>query len=354
VNVIGDLNLLVALRALLEERSVTGAGVRIGMGQPAMSGALARLRRHFDDELLLRVGRRYELTPLAQQLLPLVQDTVELAERTLEVRTGFRPESSRRTFTLTVSDYALATVVDLLVTSIRGRGCEVHLDVELLPPSSDAGVVRVLQLRRDVLVLPLGHVTHGRTQRLYSDDIVCVADKDNPKLDGDKVSLDMLAVLPHATAQAEQSLLGPAYRRLTELGIEWNSVLRIASAITLPQVVVGTDLIALVPRRVAEMFSCGGRTLIAALPFEADLTEVMHWHPSRDDDPGHRWLRSMVRRAALEIKDGATATGRDLPVPSALPPSDAGMPHYERCRCGSGRSAGGVSALRRREPDAGS
>ena len=75
-----DLNLLVPLRALLEEVNVTRAGERIGMSQPAMSAALAKLRRHYRDELLVRVGREYELTPLARSLLPTIQRSMPAVE----------------------------------------------------------------------------------------------------------------------------------------------------------------------------------------------------------------------------------------------------------------------------------
>jgi DNA-binding transcriptional LysR family regulator len=301
--------MLVALQALLEERNVTLAGTRIGMGQPAMSAALARLRRHYDDKLLLRVGRHYELTPLAQRLLPLVQETVELADRTLKVSTRFDAHTSTRTFTLAVSECALATIVGQLVQAVRECGGGPHVDVEVLPPHLDAGALRVLQLRHDLVILPLGHATVGPTQILYSDNLVCVGGSDNPQLEAGKVSLETLAQLPHAVGPLDQSTLSPAYCRLVELGVEWKSVVRVASTVALPALVADTDLIALVPRRIAQIFGSADRIQIAVLPFEAELTEVMHWHPSRDDDPAHRWLRSAVRRAAFKLIDGGASHG---------------------------------------------
>ena len=89
-----DLNLLVVLGALLEERNLTHAGERISMSQPAMSAALARLRKHFDDELLVREGRGYVLTPLAERTLPLVQQAIRQAEVALEVPPDFDPATS--------------------------------------------------------------------------------------------------------------------------------------------------------------------------------------------------------------------------------------------------------------------
>src|SRR5919112_2582535 len=86
-----DLNTLTALRALLEEGNLTRAGAKVGMAQPAMSGVLGRYRRHFDDELLVRVGREYELTPLARDLLPHVQEALRLMREALRVEDHFDP-----------------------------------------------------------------------------------------------------------------------------------------------------------------------------------------------------------------------------------------------------------------------
>src|SRR5918998_6688029 len=101
-----DLNLLVSLRALLEEANVSRAAQRMGVGQPAMSSALARLRRHYKDELLLRVGREFELTPQARLLLPQVRQTVALMELALGAEEIFDPATSSRAFTILASDFA--------------------------------------------------------------------------------------------------------------------------------------------------------------------------------------------------------------------------------------------------------
>src|SRR5919202_938307 len=100
-----DLNLVVALRALLEERNVTRAGRRVGLSQPAMSAALARLRRHFDDELLARVGGGYELTPLGSALLERTAAACDLLERVFSSQSEFDPRTESREFTLLSSDY---------------------------------------------------------------------------------------------------------------------------------------------------------------------------------------------------------------------------------------------------------
>ncbi|MFE1349776.1 LysR family transcriptional regulator, partial [Streptomyces sp. NPDC058757] len=102
-----DLNLVVALRALLEERNVTKAGLRVGLSQPAMSAALARLRKHFDDELLSRVGSQYELTALGQVLLDRTATAYDVLERLFTSQADFDPATETREFRIVSSDYAV-------------------------------------------------------------------------------------------------------------------------------------------------------------------------------------------------------------------------------------------------------
>src|SRR5215471_10447572 len=101
-----DLNLLVSLDALLAERHVTRASERVGLSQPAMSSALARLRILFGDELLVRVGREYQLTELALELREPLRQLLQLAEETVQRRPSFNPATDRRVFTVVASDYS--------------------------------------------------------------------------------------------------------------------------------------------------------------------------------------------------------------------------------------------------------
>src|ERR1700730_5360018 len=105
-----DLNLLYILQALLEEGNVTRAGVRLGMPQPAVSNALARLRRHYKDDLLLRTGNGYDLTPLARSLLPSVQESTRLIGRTFSPRQADQPPVGGRMFTICLSDYSMTVL----------------------------------------------------------------------------------------------------------------------------------------------------------------------------------------------------------------------------------------------------
>ena len=134
-----DANLLLSLHALLEERNLTHAGERMTMSQPAMSGALARLRKHFDDELLVRVGRGFELTPLAERLRPVVAEAVEAAEALLGNQREFDPATSNKRFAVSMSEYAMTVLAEPLTRLLaeQAPGCSVALDpIDVRPTSS--------------------------------------------------------------------------------------------------------------------------------------------------------------------------------------------------------------------------
>src|SRR6218665_108190 len=111
-----DLNLLIALEALLTLRSVTAAANRLHVTQPSMSGSLARLRDYFGDPLLTPAGRKLELTPLAEMLLDPVKETLEIVERTISLRPQFDPATAKRHFQICASE---ASVLTLLAEVIR-------------------------------------------------------------------------------------------------------------------------------------------------------------------------------------------------------------------------------------------
>src|SRR5580658_6119238 len=124
-----DLNLLVVLHLLLEEGNVTHAGMRVGMSQPAMSSALGRLRRHYKDELLVRSGNGYALTPLARSLLPSVQESMRLMGEAFSFENSQPPPASGRKFTISLSDYSVMVLGDLLLRRVHELAPEIHLEM---------------------------------------------------------------------------------------------------------------------------------------------------------------------------------------------------------------------------------
>lgn len=285
-----DLNLLLPLKALLEEANVTRAGQRLELSQPAMSASLARLRRRFDDELLVRAGRDYELTPFARDLLPEVQHAVRLLSSAFRVEDGFDPATSTRTFTLAMSDYAIAVVHEPLVRLVEAEAPGVRLMIGHLGPTSRSSE-RVL-IDNDALVAPLGFGFPGLSRPLWTDHMVVIADRSNARLSNGRLTLRDLAELPHAVGAFGTGVLTPVDRVFGELGIDRRIVLTVFGFLPLPFVIEGTDMIAVVPSRLARMHVRPDGPIVAwEPPFPRVLLAEGYWFGSdRLSDPAHRWL----------------------------------------------------------------
>ncbi|MET9971091.1 LysR family transcriptional regulator [Streptomyces sp. NPDC006356] len=305
-----DLNTLIPLQALLEEANVTHAAARVGIGQPAMSGVLGRYRRHFGDELLVRTGREYELTPLARDLLPHVQTAVRRLRETFGVKDVFDPATSERQFTVACSDYALAVIVEPLRRLVRERGPAVRLSfVEL---SGDIMGDPAAGLRFDLFIAPLGYGFVGDHRLLFHDRLVCLVDRDNRFLDQGALDLEALESMPHAMTRFRATTVTPSDRILSQLGITPRVTLQAIGFLPLPFAVRGTDALAIVPERLARRFADDDRLVVVEPPFDkADMLEAVWWHPSRAEDAGHRWLLDLVEELAAELTGGDPVTISD-------------------------------------------
>jgi DNA-binding transcriptional LysR family regulator len=301
-----DLNLLVVLGALLEERNLTHAGERISMSQPAMSAALARLRKHFDDELLVRVGRGYVLTPLAERTLPLVQEAIRQTETALEVPPDFDPATSTRQVSISASDYAMTVLLAPLLELLRRRAPSIGVEVDPLPRDTE-DADSYLQ-RRDLLIGGAGLGIPGRRQVVFRDRFVCIADGRSPLAGRGRVALDEIAGLRHAAADFGRGTVTPAERALLRHGIQPDKAIILPGFLPLPFAVAGTGLIAFVPGRLAER--CAGPLGLVIVPVDwepPELVEAAHWHPSRSGDPTLQWLRDVLKEmsAALDSPPAA-------------------------------------------------
>jgi DNA-binding transcriptional LysR family regulator len=295
-----DLNLLVALQALLEEVNVTRAGDRVGMSQPAMSAALSRLRRRYNDELLVKVGRDFELTPLARALLPQVQQTMPLVEQALGLDKRFRPHESTRTFTIACSDYAMVVLAPPLRRRLQEDAPDLRVDYRPLPPDL---VLRPFgMLDSDLFIGPRGVGFEGRSVDAFQDRFVCVVDPGNTRLVDGRLPMAVLREMTWARAVLGADHINPVDRRMAELAIDYRSGVTARGWLPLPFVVKGTELIALMPERLALRTAPLAGVLIVQPPFDdIPLPDALWWHPSRDHDPGHRWLRAVATQVAESL-----------------------------------------------------
>jgi DNA-binding transcriptional LysR family regulator len=297
-----DLNLLLALDALLEERNVTRAAERLGLSQPAVSAALGRLRRHFDDELLHRTGNRYELTPLAQQLSARTAPALAGVQRVFDASPDFDPASSDREFTLLVSDYAATILGDRLVTAVA----EVAPHVRLRFQQSDPALVdHAMETLRSIdgIVIPHGFLTDIPVTDLYEDTWVCVVSHDNDRV-GDALTMEDLAELPWVVTYHLPTAFTPAARQLRMMGVEPHVQVVVDSFLAVPFLVSGTPRIAVLQEKLAHRLADTSGVRVLPCPWEVvPLKEAFWWHPILRHDPAHAWLRRVLQQAGRAVAD---------------------------------------------------
>ncbi|MHC6591489.1 LysR family transcriptional regulator [Arthrobacter sp. C152] len=311
-----DLNLLPHLQVLLELRNITRASERLQLSQPATSAAMSRLRRHFDDELLVRNGRTYELTPFAQSLVPLVDEAMLHIQRATRIRSGFDPATSEREFVIAASDYAAALIVGPLRGFLREEAPGVSVD--FVPTTGFQGQLADYA-KIDLLVGPTGYRMQGASKQVFRDSFVAVADAGNPLLQQPRLTLADLTTVPHAVGYFGEGISTPADKLFEARGLQRRVAAVVAGFLSLPLLVEGTDLVALVPGMLAARAQRGAN--IAVLQFaddaEASLVEAMYWHPSQAEDPANTWLRSVVQRSCARLHELFPVSAHPLTIHGA-------------------------------------
>ncbi len=293
-----DLNLLVILDALLEERNVTKASERVFIGQSAASGALARLREYFGDELLVPVGRQLMLTPLAQSLVEPVRDTLLQARATIARKPQFDPATAQRRFLVCASDYVTTVMLAEAVRRIAEQAPSVVIDIR----SQGQDVFDVFDRGGiDLLVLPQQYLT--RVKHLHTpwfeDEQVCMVWSGND-LVGDTLSFDQYMAMGHVAVRFgdERSLTFEEWF-LPRHGKQRRVEASVDNFSTLPLLVVGTNRIATLHRRLAEHFAEALPVRLIKPPFEMPaLVEVVCWPRYLDHDPAHQWFRDTLLACA--------------------------------------------------------
>ncbi|MFJ6852471.1 LysR family transcriptional regulator [Streptomyces sp. NPDC091271] len=292
-----DYNLLRALQALLEERSVTRAAERLRVSQPAASAALAKLRRHFADDLLVRSGNGYERTPLAARLLERAARAVGSADHVFSLQPDFDAATSERAFTLMLSDYSIAVLGGPLSHLLAAQAPRVRLHLRQVTAEAVDSASEALG-RIDAFLLPHGFLTSLPYEDLLQDEWACLVSTDNQVV-GDELTRHDLGALPWVSVFHRPTAFTTAIRELRMHGIEPDVQLVTESYSTLPALIAGTNRITLIQRRLtagldlAENF----RVLPCPVPL-ASLNLAMWWHPTHTADAGHQWLRALVGAAA--------------------------------------------------------
>jgi DNA-binding transcriptional LysR family regulator len=294
-----DLNLLRVFDAIATEGTVTVAGQRLGLSQPAISNALARLRQLFDDPLFVRTPRGMRPTPFAQQLAQPVRDALRLVQGALQQHAGFEPRTSSNTFRLFMSDIGEMVFLPGLLERIKNDAPGVRIEVVRIPIKDVHAALEAGELDLAVGFLP-GLTTGMRQQPLFREHYVCMLRADHPVI-GAKISAKQFRAAAHVLV----SYAGTGHQVIGETfaaeGLNERIAVRVPHFLVVPMILARTDLLVTVPSRVAAVFAQGGNFKVLPLPLRMPNFEVrLHWHGRFHQDPANRWLRQVMTELYAE------------------------------------------------------
>mgnify|MGYP003628288628 CR=1 FL=1 len=283
-----DLNLLVTLQALLSERNVTHAAKRLRLSQPTVSAALGRLREVFNDPLLVRVGRGYELTPLATILQPELGDVIAALEDLFVAR---QAEGEQRIFRIAARDYMTSLLLPSLVRQIEKVSPQTTLCFSRVD-SDSLGKLAAGQL--DFVIMPQLADHSFPSKVLFEDGWICAACSGNKKV-GKVISEEAYLAAEHLIF-----LPGPGKRIANSPRVNKTSTKRIARVAVddfalIPPMLKGTELLAVLPERFAHSIQKSARLKLLSVPYEmAPLVQTVSWNPRNSHNPSHQWLIEQI------------------------------------------------------------
>ncbi|HEX8603571.1 MAG TPA: LysR family transcriptional regulator [Pseudoduganella sp.] len=287
-----DLNLLLTLHALLAEKHVTRAALRLHKSQPAVSHALAQLRTHFDDPLLVRRDSRMALTPRALALIDPLGEALAMLNGLMRAE-QFDPSAAKRRFRLTLSDYSSRIILPPLVRHVRRHAPGIDLAVS--QASRDAMLAQLVDGEVDVALGIFPDRPEAiRVQDLFPEEFISLADKNTLPPKGG-LTLEQFLQRPHVKLALRPDAHDEIEKALGELGLQRHIAVALPHWSAAVELIAGTDLI----------LTAASRTVGAMQPHKAlrrfkppfalpSFSYQQAWHVRREDDPGHRWLRQAV------------------------------------------------------------
>jgi DNA-binding transcriptional LysR family regulator len=293
-----DLNLLIVFDAVMQDRSVTRAGSRIGLSQPAMSHALNRLRHMLKDDLFVRTPDGMVPTPRAEMLAQPLRNALSEMQLALEPA-AFDPAKADRRFTLAVNNYAAVVLAPPLVAAVTAAAPSIRLD---LRPSGTLDLLQ--QMDRGDLDLVLGRNDDPGERFaqavLLDDPFVMVMRRGHPAIRR-KLSPAAFAALPHLEISSSGEDTGFIDRWLAEHQCERSIALR-APFLSAASVLVQSDFVATLSRRIAHEFVRNHPLEIRQPPYESPrVRTAMLWHRRLERHPAHRWLREIIVSLAKSL-----------------------------------------------------
>ena len=300
-----DLNLLVALDALLEERGVSLAADRLNLSQSATSGALARLRDYFKDDLLVLQGRSMALTPRAEKLVEPVRAVLDQIRDTIMIADPFDPATSDRTLTIMATDYIVEILLSTAIVAWATEAPNIKFELVSIVESP----VDALQRGRADLLIGIDNVvsTEHPSEVLYTEDFVIAGWKDNPALVG-PMTLETYERLGHVSVR-----FGPQTSSYEGTAARLRSIPRRIEVVapnfsSVGGLLVGTSRIATIHRLLAARLAEYLPLKLTELPFEMPpVREIAQWSTRSANDPAIAWLVERLKQIAQQLQSSSGA-----------------------------------------------
>jgi DNA-binding transcriptional LysR family regulator len=305
-----DLNLLRVLDVLMQERRVASAAQRLQLSQPAVSNALARLRKAMGDELLTRAPNGMEPTPFAKDLHATLLPALKAIEHSLKAKAAFDPASSIWQARIAMTDIGEIVFLPALLAhaaqAAPGLTLETLRDSQAKSLAGGSGITTAMaEGRVDLAVGWLPDVTEGLYQRkLFTQRYVCIARAGHPLLSTrvrgkpPKLTLEKFMQAEHIAIRAEgtgHTKADETLQSMGKAGQQRKVKLRVPSFLSVPQIVSQTDLIATVPEKLAEQCAKPFQLQVLSHPVDMPAFELkMFWHRRVHTDPANQWLRALV------------------------------------------------------------
>jgi DNA-binding transcriptional LysR family regulator len=293
-----DLNLLIVFTVLAEERNVTRAATRLFLSQPAVSRALQRLRDMFQDDLLIRTSSGYEPTPKGERLRHELESTLPRLDRLLS-GTDFDPGTEETSFRIAANDHAAHVLCPLLCRTVIPTAREVAFR---FVPLHDAQVEAMEKGRIDLLLVADDGTApaHFAKEVIFEVEFVCVVAKESPFKRA--LTLKQYLAADHIGIDIVGGIQTIPEKRLSAIGAKRHCPMFVPYHTTAMRSLIGTGLVATVPRRIAELEASNPSVKIVKAPAVLGTFKyLMAWHPRMNTDAAHIWLRSIIREAGKAI-----------------------------------------------------
>ncbi|MGS4919637.1 MULTISPECIES: LysR family transcriptional regulator [Mameliella] len=295
-----DLNLLRVLDALLIEHSTVRAAERLGLSQPAVSGALKRLRQSLGDELFFRSGQKLEATEFALSLKEPLQDILGRVEALIRAQNAFDPATAERSFRISGSDFFAEMLMPALAEHLTAHAPSLRIHLVDLVPDDRVGTLASQDVDFALLPeTPLPDWVEG--QPVFSSSFSVIARKSHPRTTelalspGDVMPLDLFCDLGHVLFSTGGNPRGLGDEALARIGRERNVAMTLPVFSGIYRAVAGSDLIALLPTALAHRIADSANLNVFEPPIPVDPARlVLIWHRRFSESPPHLWLRSRI------------------------------------------------------------